>query len=251
MPEPLQRLVPAGASDAARRSGARPSGRELRTSDAPEDLDELVDLARDGDQQAFAALVDATYVGTYTLALRMTGDPEDARDVTQDAYLRAYRSLDRFRGDAQFTTWMYRITANCASTSLKKRRRHRHEELGAEGVELVDLRHDVDPELRADAAELRGRVLDALDGLPPKLRAVVVLRDVYELSHEAIAAELGISTTAAKVRLHRARLRLRSEVFPDPSRKGAVKDGTTGEQPPSERSSTAQRRGSRDGASAV
>lgn len=250
MPEPLLRQIPVGAGDARRSPGMRPTGRSQDPSVAPEDLEALVDLARGGDQQAFAALVDATYVGTYTLALRITGDPEDARDVTQDAYLRAYRSLDGFRGDSQFTTWMYRITANCASTSLKRRRRHRHEELGAEGAELVDLRHDVDPELRADASELRGRVLDALDRLPPKLRAVVVLRDVYELSHEAIAAELGISTTAAKVRLHRARLRLRSEVFPEPSRKGGAEDDAARRDRSTDRRSGGHD-GSREGASAV
>lgn len=180
-----------------------------------DELESLVAAARDGSSDAFARLVDATYVSTYTLALRITGDVEDARDVTQDAYLRAYRSLGEFRGDAQFTTWMYRITANCASTSLKRRRRHRHEELG-DSDELADAAHDVNPELRADAADLRDRLLSALDELPPKLRAVVVLRDVYELSHEAIATELGISVTAAKVRLHRARHRLRTEMFPDP-----------------------------------
>lgn len=179
-----------------------------------DELAPLVEAARDGDDAAFARLVEATHVATYTLALRITGDVEDARDVTQEAYLRAYRSLDRFRGDAQFTTWMYRITANCASTSLKRRRRHRHEEL-PEPCEVVETRHDSDPQLRADASDLRDRLLRALDALPPKLRAVVVLRDVYGLSHDAIATELGISTTAAKVRLHRARHRLRSETFPD------------------------------------
>lgn len=195
------------------------------------DTDRLVDLveaARDGDDRAFADLVDATYVGTYTLALRITGDVEDAKDVTQDAYLRAYRSLGEFRGDAQFTTWMYRITANCASTTLKRRRRHRHEELPADGGDVLDLRHDVDPELRADAADLRARLLEALDVLPPKLRAVVVLRDVYELSHDAIATELGISVTAAKVRLHRARHRLRAELFPDRGAADRGGDGAAG-----------------------
>jgi RNA polymerase sigma-70 factor (ECF subfamily) len=251
MPEPLLRPLPPLA-DGIRRSSpsSRLARRDHRPPVAHEDLDALVQAARDGDQQAFTRLVDATYVGTYTLALRMTGDPEDARDVTQDAYLRAYRSLDRFRGDAQFTTWLYRITANCASTSMKRRRRHRHEELGTEGAELVDLRHDVDPELRADASELRGRVLDALDRLPAKLRAVVVLRDVYELSHEAIATELGISTTAAKVRLHRARLRLRSEVFPEPAKKGAS-DAEPSEDGSKERRARAGRSGAREGADAL
>jgi RNA polymerase sigma-70 factor (ECF subfamily) len=72
----------------------------------------------------------------------------------------------------------------------------------------------MDPEARSDASELRERLKISIDALPPKLRAVVVLRDVYEMPHEDIAEELGISVTAAKVRLHRARHRLRSEMFP-------------------------------------
>jgi RNA polymerase sigma-70 factor (ECF subfamily) len=192
-------------------TGGAPAGSDEVAHDA---MSELVTAARSGDQAAFAQLVEATHRDTFTLAVRLTGNEEDARDVTQEAYLRAYRGLPRFRGDAQFSTWMYRITANCAATYLGRRNRHRHEPL-PESAELIDLRTDVDPELRSDAVDLRDRLLLALDSLPPKLRAVVVLRDVYELSHDAIAEELGISATAAKVRLHRARHKLRSEVFPE------------------------------------
>src|SRR5690606_30714965 len=135
-------------------------------------------------------------------------DEDDARDVVQEAYLRAYRGLQRFRGDAQFSTWMYRITANCAATHLGRRSRHRHDELD-EAAAVVDADPDHDPQLRVDAGDLRGRLRVALEALPPRLRAVVVLRDVYDLPHEAIAAELGISESAAKVRLHRARKKLR------------------------------------------
>ena len=78
-------------------------------------LADLVSEARKGDRSAFEELVKLTYVDSYTLALRLVGDEEDARDVVQEAYLRAFRGLKRFRGDAQFTTWLYRITANCAS----------------------------------------------------------------------------------------------------------------------------------------
>jgi RNA polymerase sigma-70 factor, ECF subfamily len=177
------------------------------------DTTALVAAAKDGDRAAFDELVRMTYVETYTLAYRLTGDEEDARDVVQEAYLRAYRGLDRFRGDAQFSTWLYRITANCAATHLGRRNRHRHDELD-EATGGVDHHPDHDPELRADADDLRGRLRGALDALPPKLRAVVVLRDVYDLPHETIAAELGISESAAKVRLHRARNKLRDQLFP-------------------------------------
>jgi RNA polymerase sigma-70 factor (ECF subfamily) len=135
--------------------------------------------------------------------------------VVQETYLRAFRSIGRFRGDAQFTTWLYRITANCAATHLGRRRRHRHEHL-ADDAPVVDVHPDRDPQGMAVAGSLRDRLARALDDLPPKLKAVVVLRDVYDLPHEAIAAELGISTATAKVRLHRARRKLRDRLFPRP-----------------------------------
>ena len=181
----------------------------------PDDMVELVQSAKDGDRAAFDELVRLTYAETYTLAYRLTGDEEDARDVVQESYLRAFRGLKRFRGDAQFTTWLYRITSNCASTHLGKRSRHAHEALEDDAA-TDDLRVAVNPEASLEAAALRDRLHTALVGLPPRLRAVVVLRDVYDLPHEAIAAELGISVSAAKVRLHRARRRLREDLFVAP-----------------------------------
>jgi RNA polymerase sigma-70 factor (ECF subfamily) len=178
----------------------------------PPDVADLVTAAKDGDREAFDELVRATYASTYTLAYRLTGNEDDARDVVQEAYLRAYRGLRRFRGDAQFSTWMYRITANCAATHLGKRNRHRHDELD-EALGLADTRPEHDPQLRVDAEDLHGRLQSALAALPDRLRAVVLLRDVYDLPHESIAAELGISESAAKVRLHRARHKLREHVF--------------------------------------
>lgn len=176
-------------------------------------VDSLVDAARHGDQGAFTELVRRTHADTFTLARRLVSDDDDAREVVQEAYLRAFRSIRRFRGDAQFTTWLYRITANCASTHLGRRRRTRHETLDDE-ISVADRHPDRDPALAADGSLLRARVEAAIEELPPRLRAVVVLRDVYDLNHAEIADELGISESAAKVRLHRARRRLRAQVFP-------------------------------------
>src|SRR5688500_9634226 len=146
----------------------------------PQDVADLVALAKDGDREAFDELVRVTYAESYTLALRLTGNEEDARDVVQEAYLRAFRGLKRFRGDAQFSTWMYRITANCAATHLGRRNKHRHEVLD-DTDPIADVRPAGDPELQADATELRGRLTDALEHLPAKLRQVIVLRDIYDL----------------------------------------------------------------------
>jgi len=173
----------------------------------------LVAAAKAGDNNAFAELVRATEADVYTLAYRLTGNEDDARDVAQEAYLRAFRAMKRFRGDARFSTWMYRITANCASTHLSRRSKGRHEELSEDDA-TTDDRPESDPETMAEAGFLRDRVTAALADLPPILRAVVVLRDVYDLPHEAIASELGITESAAKVRLHRARRKLRERLFP-------------------------------------
>ena len=177
------------------------------------ELAELVTAAKAGDRSAFDELVRRTYADAYTLAYRLTGNEEDARDVVQDAYLRAYKGLKRFRGDALFTTWLYRITANCASTTIVRRSKNLHDDLDDEST-MADERRDYNPEARAEMSIDRDRVSAAVADLPPRLRAVVVLRDVYDLPHEAIAAELGISEAAAKVRLHRARKKLRERLVP-------------------------------------
>jgi RNA polymerase sigma-70 factor (ECF subfamily) len=171
---------------------------------------ELVGAARHGDRAAFGEIIRRTYSDTYTLAYRLTGDEDDARDVAQDAYLRAFRSLRRFRGEARFSTWMYRVTANCASNLMSRRARHRHEVLDLDHP-VVDLSDDHDPEVQVTQDETRVAVSVALARLPWRLRQVIVLRDIYDLSHQAIAEELGITEAAAKVRLHRARRRLRED----------------------------------------
>ncbi len=186
----------------------------------PSDEAELVVKAKDGDRAAFDELVRITHASVYTLAYRLTGNAEDARDVAQETYLRAYRSIRRFRGDSRFSTWLYRITANCASTLIARRAKTSHDELSLDEP-VPDRRPEIDPEGMAESGFVRDRLTAALAELPPRLRAVVVLRDIYDLPHEAIAAELGISQEAAKVRLHRARRKLRERLFPMPGEERA------------------------------
>jgi RNA polymerase sigma-70 factor, ECF subfamily len=189
----------------------------MTTNELPRELselDRLVFAAKGGDRPAFDELVRRTYVDTYTLALRLTAHEEDARDVVQEAYLRAWKGLDRFRGDAQFSTWMYRITANTAYSTVKRRKRHRSEPLDLVD-DVIDLHPGSQPEDAAETQALLGRLSGALEQLPPKLRVLVVLKDVYGLSHEEIGEELGISVAAAKVRLHRGRKKLRDLLYDD------------------------------------
>ena len=173
-----------------------------------DDLNGLVESAREGSRPAFDELVRRTYVDTYTLAVRLTGNEEDARDVVQEAYLRAWKGIRRFRGDAQFTTWMYRITANTAYTHVQRRKRHRTTVLD-DVEEPIDVRPEGQPAAAAESAAGLAELADAVNLLPETLRQIVILKDVYGLPHEAIAEELGISVAAAKVRLHRGRKKLR------------------------------------------
>lgn len=186
----------------------------------PEEEATLVAAAKEGDSDAFSELFKATSTEVYTLAFRLTGNQEDANDVTQEAYLRAWRSLKRFRGDSRFSTWMFRVTVNCAMSHLARRNKTSHEEL-PDDTGMADERPEADPATMAEAGALRDRLTSALADLPPRLRAVVVLRDVYDLPHDAIAAELGITEAAAKVRLHRARRKLRERLFPMPGEESA------------------------------
>ena len=174
-----------------------------------DDLKDLIARAKQGDRGAFDELVKATYQKVHGLALRLTGNEHDADDVVQDTYVRAFRSLRKFRGDARFSTWLHRITANSASTYMGRRQRDsRHDDIDTV-IDLADRREANDPEFALQNLAVGQRLRRALDNLPERLRNVVVLRDVHGMSHREIAEELEISEAAAKVRLHRARARLR------------------------------------------
>lgn len=203
--EQTQRRSRPGLSGGARRA------RVERCEGSGADLASLVEAARRGDLDALGELVRVTYPDAFSLAYRLTGNEDDAHDVVQEAYLRAQRGLGRFRGDAQFTTWLYRITANCASSALVKRRRSATVPLDDE-LTVADPRPERDPEWRAVGQDERELVIASLAALPPRLRKVIVLRDIYDLSHQAIGEQLGISESAAKVRLHRARRRLKESL---------------------------------------
>ena len=173
-----------------------------------DELKEVIARAKQGDRGAFDELVKATYQKVHSLALRLTGNEHDADDVVQDTYVRAFRSLRKFRGDARFSTWLHRITANSASTLMGRRQRHRHDDIDSV-IDLADRREANDPEFQLQNGAVGVRLRRALDNLPERLRNVVVLRDLHGMSHREIADELDITEAAAKVRLHRARARLR------------------------------------------
>ncbi|MEA1902177.1 MAG: sigma-70 family RNA polymerase sigma factor [Actinomycetota bacterium] len=172
---------------------------------------ELIARAQKGDRAAFAALVRAHQNEVYTLARRLVGDPHLASDVAQEALIRAWRALPKFRGDAQLSTWLHRITVNTAWTQKKKASRHVGQPID-DYLELPAPEGADHPAVAGELAELRGQLRAALDRLPEAQRQVVVMKDVYGWSHAEIAESMDISVTAAKVRLHRARARLAKDL---------------------------------------
>lgn len=174
----------------------------------PDDMEEMVARAREGSSQAFEKLVEAHQHEVFGLALRLVVDRELAADVSQEAFIRAWRALPKFRGDAAFSTWLHRITVNVAWT-LKKRKARQAAMTLDESPELADRRQGSDPVRSGENTELRAKLTAALNDLNPAQRSVVVLKDVYGWTHNEVAESLGITVTAAKVRLHRGHLKLR------------------------------------------
>ncbi|HSR45342.1 MAG TPA: sigma-70 family RNA polymerase sigma factor [Acidimicrobiia bacterium] len=175
------------------------------------DEEHLIALAQEGDRDAFQELVRRHQHGVFTLATRLVNDPELAADVAQDAFIRAWRGLPEFRGDAAFKTWIHRITVNAAWTLKKRLGRHTATSLD-DAPPIADISLSGDLERAGENLELRERLRRALNQLTRPQRTVVVLKDVYGWSHGEIAEALGITVTAAKVRLHRAHHQLRDHL---------------------------------------
>jgi RNA polymerase sigma-70 factor (ECF subfamily) len=163
---------------------------------------ELIEACRRGDAGAFERLVRETNRAVFTVVLRIVGNREDAADVTQDVYVRIWRNLRSFRGDANAATWIHRIATNAALSHLKRRGRLAvpvEEDVMAERLATID---DEDARLAA------GEIERAVAALPDAYRAVVVLKDMYGMSCEEIGTEMGLTEGAVKVRLFRARRKL-------------------------------------------
>ena len=176
--------------------------------------EQLVRKSQNDDERAFGELVSRYESKVYSLALKMLRNPEDAEDVLQDTFLRAYRGIKSFKGNSTFSTWIYRITANSALMRLRKR------QLPTVSIDDADEREA--PINIADWApgpveqmlnqETQAAMTEAIEALPPEFRQVFVLRDIEELSNAEVAEILDLSVAAVKSRLHRARLKVRNRL---------------------------------------
>lgn len=168
----------------------------------------LLQRAKKGEMAAFESLVTAYERRVYSLALRSTGSEADAADITQEVFLRAYRSLDTFRGESGFSTWLYRITVNLCVDLARKN--NPAESLDDEqALEAPETRGAYQPETALANSELRRELDAALSLVSEEHRKIVILRDVAGMSYADIAAALELEEGTVKSRLARARAALR------------------------------------------
>jgi RNA polymerase sigma-70 factor (ECF subfamily) len=186
----------------------------------------LVAQSREGDTKAFGELVRRYEGKIFRLAQHVTQNREDAEDVLQETFMKAYEHLDQFQGNSKFYTWIVRIAVNQALMKLRRRKTDKSVSLdeaidtGEDTIVREIAAWDEDPEERFSREEL-GDILDtAIQGLEPPYRSVFVLRDIDELSTEETADALGLSVPAVKSRLLRARLQLREKLTRYFKRKG-------------------------------
>jgi RNA polymerase sigma-70 factor (ECF subfamily) len=191
--------------------------------------DQLIARARQKDFAAFEALLERYEDKVFRLAYRFVRNESDAKEILQDTFLSVWRKLDTFKGDSQFSSWVYRVAANTALMRLRSQRRHpqistedlpagfldNYRPSGSEGLAHLPSPGEnwakrPDDQLQSD--ELRRHIQEAVDALPELYRTVFLVRDVEGLSTEETAEVLGISVPTVKTRLHRARIALRESI---------------------------------------
>lgn len=162
-------------------------------------------------QDEFPKIVEEHTNYVYNVALRMTNNPHDAEDITQEVFLSAYKSFSSFRGQSQVTTWLYRITVNACLMKIRKEKKAKQlTQTGYDDTEVPDWGGD--PAKAAVNTELREALQDGISRLEPSLRSAVVLRDIQGFSGEESAEILGVTLASLKSRLHRGRVILRKHL---------------------------------------
>lgn len=178
-----------------------------------EEEDLLVSKVQSGDSASFEKLVLDNQTRVYNLALRMVGNEEDAFDMSQEAFIKAYNSIGSFRGDSRFSVWLYRLTTNVCLDFLRSENRKNHTSLtylsdedDDKELEIPDDRFS--PETIAEKKDLREAVNKGLLSLPKDYRAILLLREIDGLSYDEIAKALSLEEGTVKSRIFRARKRL-------------------------------------------
>jgi RNA polymerase sigma-70 factor (ECF subfamily) len=181
---------------------------------------DAVALALSGDSDAFRVLVERHSRNVFRLAFRMTGNEQDAEDVVQETFLRAYKQLARYESRSSFATWLFRIASNYSLDLIRARKRHQeHREVAAKEDSDLDIMQSIPansptPDRLAFSGEVQTRITAALDELSPQERTAFILRHFEGLSIEQIGASLGTGTNATKHSIFRAVQKLRRSLEP-------------------------------------
>jgi len=173
----------------------------------------VINAVLDGDVNAYEYLVKAYEKNVYNLALRMVGNSEDAYDMSQEAFIKAYNSLHSFRGDSKFSVWLHRIVSNVCLDYLRARNRKATVSLSVENDDGEDVELDIadeasSPQALLDRSLTRDAVRRGLQALPPDHREILLLREIQGLSYEEIADTLELEVGTVKSRIFRARKKL-------------------------------------------
>lgn len=182
-----------------------------------EELD-IINRVRSGDTEAFEALVIEHQSKVYGLALKMTGNEEDARDLAQEAFIRAYTSLAGFRAESKFSVWLYRLTSNLCIDFLRGKKRRptvsmTSEDDEDEELDIPDERHT--PELELERAETRESIQRGLNSLSDDFRQILLMREIAGMSYSEISKELNLEEGTVKSRIFRARKKLAEFLIKD------------------------------------
>ncbi|MBQ3548910.1 MAG: sigma-70 family RNA polymerase sigma factor [Oscillospiraceae bacterium] len=170
----------------------------------------LLSRARDGDSAAFGELVEHYRDNVYRLAYRMCGNPHDAEEAAQEAFVAAWRALPNFRGDARFSTWLYRLTTNAAIDLLRREKRHH----GASQEEIPELADTADsPQQQMERSEEQEAVQRGLSAIGEEYREILLLRYMQELDYAEIGALLHLPAGTVKSRLNRAKAALKAALL--------------------------------------
>ncbi|HLJ30717.1 MAG TPA: sigma-70 family RNA polymerase sigma factor [Candidatus Angelobacter sp.] len=187
-------------------------------SSQPDEDRDLLEQIRAGRLDLFHELVRRHEAAIFRGAMAILGNTADAEDVTQETFLRAFRNLNRFRGEAKFRTWLIQIAVNVARSRLRDIRKERWQPLDADTSEPAEFgrweppAHTPSPEQEYSFKELGRRIMAILDGLHPRYRSVIYMRDVEHLSTGATALALGMTEESVRTRLRRARNDLRAKM---------------------------------------
>ena len=194
---------------------------DLKPGNATQEDKALILSCREGDREAFDALVIKYSEGIFNLCYRLLGDYQDANDSAQEVFLKAYRSIRSFRFEAKFSTWLYQIAVNTCRNRLKSleyRQRKKTVAFGNPGKPTpIEWSYDINdmgntPGIQAERKERMGLIQDAINSLPQDQRTVITLRDIQGFSYEEISDMTGLNLGTVKSRLSRARRDLREKL---------------------------------------